>query len=163
MVSDKRGSTSWNESLLVNGQMVIFKVNTGAEVSVITEETVNCLTRNAELERRSTTKRVIRANKTPLDVKCDSCLTYINRSVQQTVYVVKGITGVACNQSTENTCKRGSHPKDYTRAVLFLVYGSRNPSGGIQNRAETRYKAFRLIYPTERPLPTKSESPERTG
>ena len=89
-VSGKRSSTSWNESLLVNGQSVIFKVDTGAEVSVITEETMNRLTR---MEQRSTTKRLITANKTPLDVKCEftACLTYSNRLVEQTLYVVKGI------------------------------------------------------------------------
>lgn len=45
------------------------------------------------LERRSTTKRLVTANKTPLNEKCEftACLTYSNRSVEQTVYVVKGI------------------------------------------------------------------------
>ena len=63
VVSNENGSTSWNESLLVNGQIVIFKVDTGAEVSVITEETMNRLTQDTKLERRSTTKRLVTANK----------------------------------------------------------------------------------------------------
>ena len=74
---------------MVNGQSMNFKVDTGAEVSVITEDTMNCLTQ----ETQSTTKRLITANKTPLDVKCEftACLSFSNRSVEQTVYVVKGI------------------------------------------------------------------------
>ena len=86
-VSDENSSTSWNESLSVNGQTVIFKVDTGAEVSVITEETMNRLTRDSKLERRSTTKRLVTANKTTLDVTCEftACLMYSNRSAEQTV------------------------------------------------------------------------------
>ena len=76
-VSNENGSTSWKESLLVNGQTVIFKVNTEAEISVITEETMNRLSRDIKLERRSMTKHLVTANKTPLNVTCEftACLT----------------------------------------------------------------------------------------
>ena len=50
-------------SLLVNGHSVNFKVDMGAEVSVISEETMNCLTEDTQLERRSTTKCLITATK----------------------------------------------------------------------------------------------------
>lgn len=43
VVTDEKGSTSWNVSLSVNGQNMNFKVATGAEVSVISEETMNRL------------------------------------------------------------------------------------------------------------------------
>jgi mevalonate pyrophosphate decarboxylase len=56
-VSDERSCISWNKSLAVNGQIVIFKVDTGPEISVITEETMNRLTHDTKFERRSTTTR----------------------------------------------------------------------------------------------------------
>lgn len=43
-VSDESSTTSLNESISVNGQTVTFKVDSGTEVSVITEETMNRLT-----------------------------------------------------------------------------------------------------------------------
>ncbi len=61
--SGERGSTSWNESLSVNGQTAIFKMDIGVEVSVTTEETMNRPTRDTKLERRSTTKCLVTANK----------------------------------------------------------------------------------------------------
>ena len=60
---------------------------------MISEETMNHLIQDSRLERRSTTKCLVTANKTALNVKCEftAYLTYSNRSVEQTVYVVKGI------------------------------------------------------------------------
>lgn len=92
----------------MNGQTVTFKVDTGAEVLVITEKTMNRLTQDNQLERRSTTKHLITANKTPLNIKREftACLTYSSRSVEQTVYVAKGMQNnllgvITYNQSPE--------------------------------------------------------------
>lgn len=92
-VSNEKSNTSWKESLLLNGQTVIFKLDIGAEVSVIKEETMKHLIQHIQVEGRSTTKHLITTNKTPLDVQCEftAFLTYSNRSVEQTVYVVKGV------------------------------------------------------------------------
>jgi len=119
-------------SLLVNGQSVNFKVDMGAEVSVISEKTMNHLTQDTQLERKSTMKRLITANRTPLDVKCEFTghLTYINRSVEQTVYVVVGIQnnllGLPAVKALEMLAKIEAIQKTILETVPILVYWSGN-------------------------------------
>ena len=74
----------------VNGQGVNFKIDTGAEVSVITERTMDSLKLNRKLSRE-TTKQLMGANKTQLEVICEfvACLEYNGRKAEQPIYVVK--------------------------------------------------------------------------
>lgn len=42
-IDSKKHSKSWTSTIQVNGREVHFKLDTGAEVSVLTEETMNSL------------------------------------------------------------------------------------------------------------------------
>ena len=165
-VSDERSSTSWNESLLVNGQSVIFKVDTGAEVSVITEETMNRLTR---LEQRSTTKRLITANKTPLDVKCEftACLTYSNRSVEQTLYVVKGIQnnllGLPAIKALKMLAKVETIQKTILEQYPSLFTGLGTLSGEYKIELKPDAKPFALYTPRNVPFPLREKVQKELG
>lgn len=158
VVTDEKGSTSWNVSLSVNGQSVNFKVATGAEVSVISEETMNRLIR---LEWRSTTRRLVTANKTPLDEKCEftACLTYSNRSVEQTVYVVKGIQnnllGLPAIKALEMLAKVEAIQKTILEQYPSLFTGLGTFKGEYKIKLKPNTEPFALYTPRTVPFPLR--------
>ena len=162
-VSDENGSTSWNESLSVNGQTVIFKVDTGAEVSVITEETMNRLTRDTKVERRSTTKRLVTANKTPLNVTCEftACLMYSNRSAEQTVYVVKGIQnnllGLPAIKALKMLAKVETIQKTILEQYPSLFTGLGTLKGEYKIELKPDAQPFALYTPRNVPFPLREK------
>ena len=144
----------------MNGQSVIFKVDTGAEVSVITEETMNRLTR---LEQRSTTKRLTTANKTPLDVKCEftACVTYSNRSVEQTLYVVKGIQNNLLGLPAIKALKMLAKVEAIQKTILeqypslFICLGTLLGEYNIKLKPDA--KLFALYTPRNVPFPLREK------
>ena len=162
-VSDENSSTSWNEALLVNGQTVIFKVDTGAEVSVITEETMNRLIRVIKLERRSSTKRLVTANKTPLNVTCEftACLTYSNRSAEQTVYVVKGIQnnllGLPAIKALKMLAKVETIQKTILEQYPSLFTGLGTLRGEYKIELKPDAQPFALYTPRNVPFPLREK------
>ena len=161
VVTDEKGSTSWNVSLSVNGQSVNFKVATGAEVSVISEETMNRLIQDTRSEWRSTTKCLVTVNKTPLDVKCEftACLTYSNRSVEQTVYVVKGIQnnllGLPAIKALEMLARIGTIQKAILELYPSLFTGLGTLKGEYKIELKPNAEPFALYTPRTVPFPLR--------
>ena len=162
-VSHESSSTSWRESILVNGCTVVFKVDTGAEVSVITEETMNRLTREIQLTKRNTTKRLITANKTPLDVKCEftACLSYNSKSVEQTVYVVKGIQnnllGLPAIKALRMLAKVEAIQKAILEQYPSLFTGLGTFKGEYKIELKPNAMPFALYTPRNVPFPLREK------
>ena len=101
-IGSNKDDKSWMSKIRVNDHEVCFKLDTGAEVSVLTEETMNSL-RVDRKQLKKSTKRLMGADKTPLNVTCEfvACLEYKGRKTEQTMFVVKKATkeplGVASN------------------------------------------------------------------
>ena len=161
VITDEKGSTSLNVSLSVNGQSVNFKVDTGAEVSVISEETMNHMIQDSRLERRSTTKRLVTANKTALNVKCEftAYLTYSNRSVEQTVYVVKGIQnnllGLLAIKALEMLARVETIQKAILEQYPSLFTGLGTLKGEYKIELKPNAEPFALYTPWTVPFPLR--------
>ena len=62
---DTAENSSWNETILVDGKQVCFKLDTGAEASVMSEEILELL---GSVELRKPTKRLCEPDQKPLEV-----------------------------------------------------------------------------------------------
>ena len=85
------GNTStgiWSVTVAVNGKEMFFKVDTGAEVTVISEEALESLPKK---ELQSSTKRLCGPDNRPLEVlgELAATLTYKDRSCVHHIYVVR--------------------------------------------------------------------------
>ena len=81
---------SWNSTISVEGQQTSFKLDTGAEVTVISEHTLQAL--NPQQIQKAT-RKLCGPDRKPLEVLGELPLTlsYKGRSCVQKVYVVKGL------------------------------------------------------------------------
>lgn len=81
-------TTAWNSTIAVNGQEAVFKLDTGAEVSVISEDVLASLSLP---KPHKTTKRLYGPDRQPLNVlgELPVTLSYKGRSCAQPVYIVK--------------------------------------------------------------------------
>lgn len=61
-ISPENGKPSWKATIMVDGQEVCFKLDTGAEVSVITEKTMQSLKREGNVAQKAT-RRLVGADK----------------------------------------------------------------------------------------------------
>lgn len=87
-VNAEKASTAWCTSVSINGQSKLFKLDTGAEVTVISDKTYKSLGA-AKLER--TTKRLCGPDRKPLEVmgEFSATLRYRDRTFTHPVYVIK--------------------------------------------------------------------------
>ncbi len=89
-VTEGSASTSWNATVTVNGRDFSFKLDTGAEVTVISEQAFQVLDKT---ELQSSTKRLCGPDKRSLDVlgEISASLAYKDRNCAHPVYVVKNL------------------------------------------------------------------------
>ena len=85
------GQTSWTVDIAVNGVFLTFKVDTGAEVTAISEQAYRTLGTICKLEK--TSKTLFGPTKVSLHVmgQMQATLRDAEHTCQQTVYVVKGL------------------------------------------------------------------------
>ena len=87
---DTKRETSWTTTIVINGKEVKFKLDTGAEVTAVSEQTYKSLT-GIKLQKPS---RVLYGPaRQALDVigQFTEKITHQHRSAQQTVFVVQGL------------------------------------------------------------------------
>ena len=82
-------STSWTCTISVNGQNVPFKVDTGAEVTVISEKYAKLLSQDLQ----PPSKRLHGPDRQPLSVmgEITIAMTYKDKQVTQTIFVVRNL------------------------------------------------------------------------
>ena len=162
-VGNVTSDNSWHSTLHVNGKEITFKLDTGAEVSVITEETMNSL-RISPQEQRNSQKRLFGADRKPLEVVCEfvACLTHNGQSAKQPLYVVKrlqnnllGLPAIkALNLLTQVDGIQKSIPDQYPS--LFSGLGTfKAPDYKIQLNPDA--KPFALYTPRSVPLPLRKK------
>ena len=130
VVTTPNSCNLWNVTVLLNGNAVEFKLDTGADVSVISEEIFKTL----EISSLHTTDtNLTGAGSQPLQVcgKFEADLQYKARSSRQTVYVVstlsKALLGKPAIESLNLITRIDSVDKDSCRAKhpeLFTSLGS---------------------------------------
>ena len=84
--------TQWNISVTVRAHPVVFKVDTGAEVTALSEKTYDLLHESVPQLQKSTHK-LCRANRVPLDVLgvTKMKLIYNSKSTTQEVFVIRDL------------------------------------------------------------------------
>ena len=89
-VTDGNSNTSWNTTVIVNGRELPFKLDTGAEVTAISDQALQLL--NVK-ELQSSNKRLCGPDNRPLDVvgELSATLIYKERSCTHPVYVVRNL------------------------------------------------------------------------
>ena len=89
-VTEGNSNTSWNTTVIVNGRQLPFKLDTGAEVTVTSDQALQLL--NAK-ELQSSNKRLCGPDNRPLDVvgELSATLIYKERSCTHPVYVVRNL------------------------------------------------------------------------
>ena len=87
-VTDGQSGTSWSAMVAVDGTELSFKLDTGAEVTVISEDALKSLDGR---ELQSSSKRLCGPDNRPLAVlgELSATLTYCDRSCVHPVYVVR--------------------------------------------------------------------------
>ena len=154
MVDEPEGnSNSWRVIIKVNGQGVNFKIDTGAEVSVITERTMDSLKLNHKLSRE-TTKQLMGANKTQLEVICE----YNGRKAEQLVKKLQndllGLPAIkALNLLAQIDSIQKSIPDQYPS--LFEGLGTFKEEYRIELKSGA--KPFALFTPRIVPLPLRDK------
>ena len=89
-VTLQSGSKSWNCNVVINGQKIPFKLDTGAEVTVVSESVL----KSVDADRlKLPSKRLCGPDRKPLSVlgELSLSLTYKGKSCTHPVYVLKGV------------------------------------------------------------------------
>ena len=155
-------SNSWRVIIKVNGQGVNFKIDTGAEVSVITERTMDSLKLNRKLSRE-TTKQLMGANKTQLEVICEfvACLEYNGRKAEQPIYVVKklqnDLLGLPAIKALNLLAQIDSIQKSIPDQYPSLFEGLGTFKGEYRIELKSSAKPFALFTPRIVPLPLRDK------
>ena len=88
---DSGQKNTWNVTIQVEGNDVCFKLDTGAEVTVVGENVLHSLDSKKQLQ--TPTKRLCGPDQTPLEVlgEIPVTLVYKNRSCKPPVFIVKNL------------------------------------------------------------------------
>lgn len=119
VITDSNGCNIWNVTVLLNGNAVEFKLDTGADISVIPEETFKTLKID---DLHPTEASLTGAGCQPLQVcgKFEANVQYKARNSKQTVYVVsalsKALLGKAAIESLNLVTRVDSVDKDSCKA-----------------------------------------------
>ena len=163
-ITDSNGCNIWNVTVLLNGNAVEFKLDTGADVSVIPEETYKTLKIN---DLHPAESSLTGAGSQPLQVcgKFEANLQYKARSSKQTVYVVsalsKALLGKPAIESLNLVTRVDSVDKDSCKAKypeLFTGLGSLE--GKYTIKLKPNSTPFALTTPRRVALPLR---PRKNG
>ena len=162
-VGSEDRKTSWNTTIMIDGQEMSFKIDTGAEVTVISDKALESL---SVKELQSSTKRLCGPDRRPLAVMGEfpASLSYKDRSCTQSVYVVKklqqnllGLPAIwALNLLTQVDAVQKSVPDQYPD--LFTGLGTFPNSYEIKMKPDAQ--PFALFTPRNVPLPLRKKVEE---
>ena len=110
-------ATTWNCTVLVNGHEVPFKVDTGAEITVISEDLWTSLGMS---ELKTPTKKLHGPDSKPLKVRGElhATLQYRGRQCTQPIFVVKHLHTIIVNMI--NFKQLNTNDLSFTPAVAIL-------------------------------------------
>ena len=173
VVTSSKSHNLWNVTVMVNGNAVEFKLDTGADVNVIPEDTFKTLKINA---LHSTDTNLTGAGSQPLQVcgKFEANLQYKARSSRQTVYVVstlsKALLGKPAIESLNLITRVDSVDKDSCKAKypeLFTGLGSLEGEYKIKLKANSAPFALttprRIAHPLMPRVKEELERMEKIG
>ena len=108
--------TYWTAGVLVSPPEVQFKLDTGIDVTAISEE-VHKRLNGAALSKSSTV--LFGPNRTPLEVlgQFRQVLTYNNKMLQQRIYVIKGLKTNLLGLPVITTLQLAASAKDYCTSL----------------------------------------------
>ena len=161
VVSANKSETHWSVMVTINGQEMCFKLDTGAEVTVISNHTWELLKEN---ELQSSNKRLCGPDNNPLELvgQLPVTLEYKGRSCVHTVYVVQNLQqnllGLPAIQSLQLLTRvdtvNTSIPDQYPR--VFRGLGTFPESYEIKLTPDAL--PFALFTPRTVPIPHQEES-----
>lgn len=161
-VTTQDTDTAWNATISLNGEDIRFKLDTGAEVTVISEDALNTLTTN---ELQSSTKRLCGPDNRPLKVvgQLSAMLQFKDCTCQQTAYVVRdlqqNLLGLPAIQALHIlTVVDAVEAPPLAADELFTGLGMFPRSFKIQLNPDA--KPFALFTPRAVPIPLRKQVKE---
>ena len=162
-VVSKSQSKSWNCKVLVDGKEVTFKVDTGAEVTVLAE---NILTQLNLKKLRKSSKSLCGPDQRRLSVLGEllASLSYKGKSCDHLVYVVKGLRENLLGLPAIQALGMLSHVHTVTQGItdqypaLFTGLGTFKVSYAIKMKADAQ--PYSLFTPRNVPLPLRKKVAE---
>ena len=91
----------WCVEVLIENNPVTFKMDTGAEVTALSDTTFHSL-KNPELQLKKLNQTLCGPNRSPLDVLGEVTLklTYKDKSSQERVFIIHNLLGLTSHQDT---------------------------------------------------------------
>lgn len=170
--SASSSETAWYADIQVNKQNVKFKLDTGAEVTAISQETYQTLENTPPLNTPH--KLLCGPSKKPLDVigQCQFHLSHKGRSSQQQLYVVKGLRanllGLPAIQALHLAARLDNTATDETPLTASKLYkrfnkvfqGLGNLGDEYEIKLKPDAKPHALFTPRRVPLPLRKKVAE---
>ena len=159
-VTLQSGSKSWSCNVVINGQKLPFKLDTGAEVTVVSESVVKSVDAD---KLKQPSKRLCVPDRKPLSVlgELSLSLSYKGKSCTHPVYVLKGVhenlLGLSAIQALEILT-----PVDTVKQSLYEQYSALFTGLGTFKHAYTikikeNAQPFSLFTPRNVPLPLRKK------
>ena len=153
--------TSWTAPIKINGQEIVFKLDTGAEATAVSMETFKTLT-NIQLQQSA--KVLCGPNNQPLKVIGQATVqfTYNGRSCKQPIYVIRdlknNLLGLPVITALQLLIKVDSiQPGNVQQSFPKLFQGLGTLKGDYQIQLKTDAKPYALYTARNVPIPLRGK------
>ena len=136
--------TSWTTTLRVTGKRIQFKLDTGAEVTAISENTYRTLGRIKLQQPSRSLLGPVGQSLTVLG-QFTTKIAVRKRSARQTIFVVRGLKNDLLGFPRKKL-------ENYTTAIRKRIPGLRNAGRRVLHRTQTSLHSLLTLYPQERAL-----------
>ena len=162
-------SNSWKADIAINDKIIKFKIDSGADVSVLPHDVYNKLKKQTELELEPTNKVLLGSCNYKLNCigKFKAKLSTNHKSVDTEVFVVKGLQRPLLSRQVSQSLNLinkidAINKKDYRTDIVEqypkLFKGLGEIEGEYEIKLNENSKPFALTVPRKVPLPLLSKT-----
>ena len=159
-VTLQSGSKSWNCNVVINGKNIPFKLDTGAEVMVVSESVLKSVDTD---KLKQPSKRLCGPDRKPLSVlgELSLSLSYKGKSCTHPVYVLKGVhenlLGLPAIQALEIPTPVDTVKQSLTEQYPALFTGLGTFKHAYTIKTKESAQPFSLFTPRNVPLPLRKK------